>query len=169
MTLRDFKSNSRLVYAVVAVITFLLLALPARPTLVLALKYFDLQEKSNSSTYSLQAPRLATDTILLKEIDFAKKVFNDISYSCQVYKVVIKQIELPVLTTLPSGVTEQTQQITLAGNFVDILKTLDDIKEKIKPIKIVSIMFTSIDNNKTLLLEAHVVVQSVKKGEVVNN
>lgn len=166
MTLRDLKSNPQLVYAVVPVIAFLLLALPVRPTVVLALKYFDLQEKLNSSTNTLQEPRLATDTLLLQEIDFAKKVFNDISYSSQLHKVVIKKIDLPVLTILQDEVIEQSQQITLNGNFVDILKTLDDIKEKLKPVKIVSIKFARIDNNKVVILEATVILQAVKLGRV---
>jgi hypothetical protein len=165
MKIEYFHKNPSAIKLLVTAIVVLLMVIPLKKTITLAFKYNDL--KGSVKTYGANTnntvSNVANDKLLL-EVDHERKVFEEVSKACQENKVIVKQVDLPKIVS-ESDVMIQTQEILLEGDYVNILKSLDEISIRLEPIKIASIKFEREENNKRIALVSHIVFQSVKLME----
>jgi len=134
-----------------------------RPTLTIVSKSLSLSRKSKPAI-SRQAPIHGEILHSFDEVDINKSTFDLISKYSEPYHVTIEQTELPVSQAAKGGQI-LTQRITLRGEFVNMLKCLNDVGIKLSSIKIASIQFRREERSKTVLLTATVYFQSVKPME----
>jgi hypothetical protein len=162
MKIAYFHKNPSAIKLLVGVIAFLLVIIPLKNTIALAFKFKDLNGvvKSYAKSTKTTVNIVANDKLLL-DVDHERKVFEEVSKACQEYKVIVKQVDLPKIIN-ESDVTIQTQEILLEGDYVNILKALNEISVRVEPIKIASVKFVREENNKRIALVSHVVFQSVK-------
>jgi len=162
MNVSIFKTNPRLLYGLIAVVSLALVWFPVINTVKLVSRYVALQGQPSAA--ALNAPVRQYDlTPLLSGEDQAKKIFNLLSNTCQANHVIMKQVELP-RTTLVNGTAVDDQKIWLEGRYVDILKSLDSVSAGLAPVKIASVVFELERNTGTRekVLVSQVIFQSVK-------
>jgi len=163
MNVSIFKTNPRLLYGLIAVVSLALVWFPVINTVKLVSRYAALQGQPSAAALNAPVRQYDDLTPLLTGEDQAKKIFNLLSNTCQANHVIMKQVELP-RTTLVNGTAVDDQKIWLEGRYVDILKSLDSVSAGLAPVKIASVVFELERNTGTRekVLVSQVIFQSVK-------
>lgn len=160
---RFFEKDPRIIYGVVFIAALLIVIIPVSNTISMFVHYGEIQGKLKAVSSSPEQPTISSsnDKLLEKDADYTKKVFGLLSESCKTNSVTVKQVELP-RKSLTADVQIESQQITMEGPFVNILKALNEINEQIEPVKISSVAFRTETINKEKVLTSQIVFQSVK-------
>ena len=155
--------NPKLVYPLVGLLVCLILYVPVSATFRLLSNYKTLEGKiRNFSKGEIVAKQArANENLILKEGTQARTIFEALSLSCKEHSILITEVNPPLHMQMDQ-VGIQIEQVTLEGDFTDLLRSLDDIKENLFPTKIASVRFNRVENNKQVKLLAHITFQSVK-------
>lgn len=135
-----------------------------RPTIDVMGKSLRLSQKSSSASLSRHEPQVGEAFHSFDDVDINKLTFDLISKYSTPYHVRIERTEVPVAHPEQGGQI-LTQRVTLLGEFVPLLKCLNEVSAKLPSIKITSIQFRREERDKVPVLIATVYFQSVKPLE----
>ena len=158
------SGNPKIMYLIVAFVSLAIVSIPLLTTGKLYARYLQLQARGKGYRHNdiAEADLKLYQAITLSEQGFAETIFQTLSEACAANQVLIKTVDLVKSNEIENTMV-QSQQITVQGGFIPILKSLVASQDKLKTVKIVSIRYTSVvNNNKDVLLEAQVAFQQVK-------
>jgi hypothetical protein len=159
-----FLNNKKVAIAIVVLIAVVIIFIAVKNTFQVARTYVKLNQQLNTvnNRVSIKNPQEEeVNRFLLEEVDMEGEVFASISQSCQQNHVNLKQVHVPKILN-DGDVVIITQQVTLQGDFIQILRCLQDIQAKPTAIKISSLRFETEEINKIKILVAQVYFQGVK-------
>lgn len=164
------KKHPVLVPIGIALISLIIVMPSASRTISLGVQYLNLKRQLSSSGLRVPGAFETEARKLLPEVDIdpAKVTFDALSISSQQHKVLLRKAEPPKIA-MSGDIEIHTQQIVLEGEFAPLIKTLNDIRDELKLIRISSLKFQTIEQNKKILLQAYVTFQYAKPTEYEND
>jgi hypothetical protein len=157
-------NSKRIVIVGVALAAVVIVFIAGKNTFQVAVKYTTLKKQLttlNTGNPNGVNQKVEQNKFLLQEIDLEREVFSTVSQSCQKNQVNLKQVQSPQISN-DGKIIVLTQRVTLQGDFVKILKSLQDIQTEMSTIKISSLKFEIEEVNKVQTLLAHIYFQGVK-------
>ncbi|AYB29203.1 hypothetical protein [Chryseolinea soli] len=143
----------------------LCLAISVAPTFRLLQQAWSLSGKIKEHVPYREMPDVSKwETPELSKVELDKQTFGALAKVVDRYRVTIENAQAPILFT-DQGYETATQKIVLLGEFVPLLKCLDEVGRDLSFIKIASIEFNREERNKSLVLTANVYFQSAKPEE----
>jgi hypothetical protein len=136
----------------------------AGPTLRLIDRYAEVKSRLGQIQFPVRTNELKYPDEFYKAVDINKEIFRALSRIRPETKVVVKEVNVPV-TFIDKDVKLLTQDVVLEGDFVDVIRCLDDIERELGFIKIASIKFEVIQIARTSTMQSHVYFQMVTPHE----
>ena len=124
-------------------------------------KYFDLQRNLETLEVSAVEEQPATSWEVFEDIDLNKTVFESVSDAASVNKVVVKNINAPLIHKSDEHFL-LTEEIILEGHFINLLKSVDLASKKLEHVKISSVKFERDNSPASKALFLKVYFQTVK-------
>jgi len=153
-------SKSKLVRWVLIALGATILFTSFRNTFNLAMQYRALSNEVDNIDASPKTRNLYRSDIF-EEVDINRIVFDAISEAAKANQVVVKTINTPSVFE-DDDFLVLTEEITLDGDFVKILKCLDQADAKLEHVKISSLNFVREENQKSTTLLLKVYFQMIK-------
>lgn len=153
------------IYSLTSFVVCIILWMPLRSTFILLNEYFQLTSQLQKITIGRVVERKIDkelEAMLLLDTDYQKDVFDMFSLSCQAQDVNVRLVE-PAWSQSMDNVNVQSQQIVVEGDFISILKSLHNIQDDLRPVKISSVLFAKAEHDKHDILTAKIVFQSLEK------
>jgi hypothetical protein len=153
------------IIAVLGIITCgLILYLPIKNSINLFFEYRALSlQLQNAQSHP---PPLQRDYTFrsFASVDLNKTTFAAISESAKRHNVTIKQMGTPVSFTNP-GYSIETEEVTLEGDFLNLLRCVDDANAKLDLIKLSSAKFERDQSLSANALYVKLYFQAIKKED----
>jgi len=150
-------------YCIIGLLVMLLLIVPLTNTRVLFSKYTSLKRSlskmKNSKDVGEEEQFSLFDT--LQDVSDAY-IFKSVSVIAHQNHILIKKYEPSQILSNDDEVQYKTQQIVLEGEFVAILKCMQEVDSRLAGVKIASVKFDREESNKKVTLAARIIFQTVK-------
>src|SRR5687768_3297950 len=127
--------NAKLIRILMLPVCFSILFFPIRQTASLLTTYWEIREQlRNADDYPVQA-EVKYPMDIFENVDLNRTLFDAIGESAKQHNVIIKQINPPVRFQEDQFLL-LTEEITLQGDFISMLKCIDMAETNLGPIKI---------------------------------
>jgi hypothetical protein len=153
-------SKSKIVRWAMIVLCALILFLSFRNTFTLGMQYRDLSSAVDNMDASPKM-QAAYKADIFEDVDINRIVFDAISETAKANQVIVKTINTPSVFE-ENDFLVLTEEITLDGDFVKIIKCLDEADAKLEHVKIASMNFVREENQKSTTLLLKVYFQMIK-------
>lgn len=159
---KRLSGDPGLMYALAFLAVVILIWIPVSRTVSLAQQFFALRNEISIAKKNGKKKISEKDVMMLIDDNSPQTIFAAISKSSQAEGVIIRQVELPK-SSERNTVIVQSQTVSMEGNFIKLLKSMDGLADDVKPAKIASINFIRQQApQKKEILVGTIVFESVK-------
>jgi hypothetical protein len=163
MKLSTYYGRPWVLYSISGLLVFLVLAIPLRNTFSLFTKYIRLQNVVSQAQH-ITLKNKGLDAFSNFNEDTVVQVFESVSMAAHANRVIIKRYESPQILQTEGKAQILSQHVILEGEFVSILKCLQETNIRLTTVKIASLKFDREENNKRISLVARVIFQTVQSS-----
>ncbi|SKC59283.1 hypothetical protein [Ohtaekwangia koreensis] len=163
MKLSTHYSRPWVLYSISGLLVFIVLAIPLSNTFLLFEKYIRLQNVVSQARH-ITLKNKGLDAFSNFNEDTVVQVFESVSMAAHANRVIIKRYESPHILQTEGKAQILSQHVILEGEFVSILKCLQETNIRLTTVKIASLKFDREENNKRISLVARVIFQTVQSS-----
>jgi hypothetical protein len=157
-------TNKKWIKTALITVGFVVIFLAVRNTMVLAVRYISLSEELRSAESSPRETKLKFSTKAFDDVNVNENIFSAISEAAVISGVTVKNIGVPTIFEI-QGCRLLTEEITLEGDFIRILRCVDLADARLGMIKISSLKFEKEETYKSGALVLKVYFQMVTTDE----